>query len=358
MKRIFFLTFVLATGLVATSRAQTSLLFPYASSTASVLLVGDQILSAVSDAPLFREGQSVIVVGEVTSSPKKIAGVHQEQKMQVAVGPGKADYTLHLTDAMMLGASGQKIAASDLATQTWVRAEGTVMDDPRRIKVTRLQVIGQDLPGLQSSAFYRPGFDQGYVMAVSGSREIFPETAHAVYTPAPLVIVGKVSDDTGPLESTRNLFVDAAGNRWKLHVPKDTPLFDTQGKKISVHQIAKGQWLRAHGWQTDDLRLRVARLEEIGPEEAFRASALYRAGEPLGYVERAPGAGVQFSSFKITGVITAVDEAAGTITVRDDQGKEHAIAAETVTLSADGQPVVMKALHTGQRVTVEGSEIR
>jgi len=356
-KRTFVLAFVLTTGLAAASMAQTPQLIPNGGSAAPVLLIGSQLQSTVAAAGLFREGQNVVVIGEVTSSPKKIAGVVQEQKMQVAVGPGKADYTMHLTDAMLIGATGQKIAASDLATHTWVRAEGTVMDDPRRIKVTRLQVIGKDLPDLQSSAFYRPGFDQGYVMAVAGSRQIFPETPGAVYTPAALMIVGKVSDDTGSLETTRNIFVDAAGNRWKMHVPKDTPIFDTQGKKISVHEIATGQWIRAHGWQTDDLRLRVARIEEIGPEEAFRTSALFRAGAPMGYVERAPGAAVRFNAFKVTGVITVVDEAAGTLTVRDDQGKDHVLAAETVTMSANGQPVEVKALRTGQRVTVEGSEI-
>ena len=124
-----------------------------------------------------------------------------------------------------------------------------------------------------------------------------------------------------------------------------------------IHEIAKGQWIRAHGWQTDDLRLRVARIENVGPEEAFRTSALFRAGEPLGYVERVPGAAVRFSSFQFTGVVTAVDTVEGTITLRDDQGKERVIAPETVRISANGQPVDLKALRTGQRVTVEGSEI-
>src|SRR5207249_1098029 len=133
-----------------------------------------------------------------------------EDKMQVAVGPGKIDYTLHLKGAPLIGETGAKIDQNDLVNHMWVRAEGTVMNDPRRIKVAKLQVIGKDMPGLQSSAFYRPGFDQGYVMAVAGSRQIFPETAVA-FTPAPMVIIGKVSDDTGPLETTRKIRVDAAG---------------------------------------------------------------------------------------------------------------------------------------------------
>jgi hypothetical protein len=312
--------------------------------------------NGAAPAALFREGQQVVLVGEITSSPKHVAGVAEEQKMQVAIGPGKTDYTLHLKDAQMIGQSGAKIQDNDLVDHMWVRAEGTVMDDPRRIKVAKLQVVGKDMPGLQSSAFYRPGFDQGYVMAVAGSRQIYPETTVA-YTAAPMVIIGKVSDDTGPLETTRKIQVDAAGNTWTMSVPKDTPIYDVQGQKISVHQIAKGQWVRIHGWQTDDLRLRAARIENIGPEDAFRASSYFRGTEPMGYVERTPGTGVRFNPLKITGVVTAINMEDGSIVVKDDNGMERTVSLETVTLSADGRPVDVKTLQKGQRVTVEGNEI-
>jgi Domain of unknown function (DUF5666) len=341
MKQMVPLALALTMGLAALAQAQTPNATPN---------------GAAAPAALFREGQQVVLVGEITSSPKHVAGVAEEQKMQVAIGPGKTDYTLHLKDAQMIGQSGAKIQDNDLVDHMWVRAEGTVMNDPRRIKVTKLQVIGKDMPGLQSSAFYRSGFDQGYVMAVAGSRQIFPEMT-AAFTPAPMVIIGKVADDTGPLETTRKLQVDAAGNTWTLTVPKDAPVFDAQGKKISVHEIAKGQWVRAHGWQTDDLRMRVARVENIGPEEAFRASTYFRGTEPMGYVERAPGTGVRFNPLRITGVITAINEADGSIVVKDDNGMERTVYMETVRFSADGRPVDVKMLQKGQRVTVEGNEI-
>jgi hypothetical protein len=311
-------------------------------------------VQAVQPVPRFAEGTPVVIVGEVTSQPKDAVN---ERKMQVAIGPAKMDFTLHLSDAKLYSYHGSSIDENQLANKMWVRAEGKVMDDPRRVKVTRLQVIGKDLPGLQQSAFYRPGFDQGYVTAVAGSREIFPTTSTAIFTPASMVIVGRVADDTGPLETTRKIQVDAAGNTWTVSVPKDAPVFDTKGEKISVHEIAKGQWIRAHGWQTDDLRLRLARLENIGPEQAFRTSTYYRAAEPMGYVERTPGTGVRFNPLRITGTVTNVNQTDGTITVKDERGAERTYFIETVTVQTDGRMADPKALRTGQRVTLQGSEI-
>jgi len=305
-------------------------------------------------APRLAENTPVVVVGEITSEPKSIVS---ENKMQVAVGPAKTDYTLHLSDAKMYDNYGAVIKADKLSGKMWVRAEGAIMNDPRRIKVSRLQVIGKDMPGLKQSAFYRPGFDQGYLMAVAGSREIFPASGAVVYTPAPLTIVGRVADDTGPLESTRKIQVEAAGNTWTLNVPKDTPLYDVQGKKISVHQVAKDQWIRAHGWQTDDLRMRVARLQEIGPQAAYGTTAFFRAGEPLGYVEREPGTDVRFNAIQTSGTITSISSAAGMVTVRDEAGKERTFPLESVTIRMDGRPVPLEMLRQGQKITVEGSEI-
>src|SRR4051794_2101729 len=48
--------------------------------------------------PRIAEGTPVVVVGVITSEPKAIVS---ENKMQVAVGPARMDYTLHLSDAKM-----------------------------------------------------------------------------------------------------------------------------------------------------------------------------------------------------------------------------------------------------------------
>lgn len=87
-----------------------------------------------------------------------------------------------------------------------------------------------------------------------------------------MVIVGKVSDDTGALETTRKVQVEAAGNTWTLHVPEDARIIDIKGEKISVHELSEGQWARAHGWQTDDLRVKVHRIESVRRDQAARAS--------------------------------------------------------------------------------------
>lgn len=349
MKRSFFVMLGISAGFAASAQAQTA---PGGALLAQNPAAGTAVVAQA--APRLAENTPVVVVGEIASEPKSIVS---ENKMQVAVGPAKTDYTLHLSDAKMYDNYGAVIKADKLAGKMWVRAEGAIMNDPRRIKVTRLQVIGKDMPGLKQSAFYRPGFDQGYLMAVAGSREIFPAAGGVIYTPAPLTIVGRVSDDTGPLESTRKLQVESAGNTWTVNVPKDTPLFDAQGKKISVHQIAKNQWIRAHGWQTDDLRMRVARLQEIGPQEAFGATAYFRAAEPLGYVERMPGTDVHFNPIQMSGAITNISSAAGMMTVRDEAGKEWTFPLESVTVRMDGKPIPLEMLRQGQKVTVEGSEI-
>lgn len=293
-------------------------------------------------------------MGVITSEPKAIVS---ENKMQVAVGPARMDYTLHLSDAKMYDEHGAVIKPTELSGKTWVRAEGAVMDDPKRIKVTQLQVIGQDTAKVKQSAFFRPGYEGGYIMAVAGSRQIFPEVADVVFTPPAMTIVGQVSDDTGPLEASRKIQVKASGNTWTLEVPKDTPVFDVQGKKISVHNVAKGQWVRAHGWQTDDLRIRAARLQEIGPQDAFQGSTYFRAGEPMGYVEREPGPEVRFNPVQVAGTITAIDQAAGTVTIRDDAGRERTFALATVTIRANGQEIDAAKAQQGQQVSVEGSEI-
>lgn len=343
MKNTLPLVVTLLVGLISWAQVQTP------------STVGAQTRTARSS---WSEGQRVVLIGEVSSSPKKLAGVQEETKMQAAVGPGKTDYTLHLAGAKLFGDNGRQIEENDLVNRMWVRAEGIVMDDPRRIHVTRLQVIGKDLPSLRRSAFYRPGFEQGYVMAVAGSRQTFPETVGAVFTPGPLLIVGQVSDDTGTLETTRKIQVDAAGNTWTLQVPKEGPVFDMKGEKISVHEIAKGQWVRAHGWQTEDLRMRVARIENIGPAEAYRGSTYFRTAEPMGYVERMPGTGVRFSPVRVTGVITSIDTTNGSFTLRDERGTDRVLYTETVTVYANGKPVDIATLRTGQRVTVHGSDIQ
>jgi len=303
----------------------------------------------------FTQGTQVVVVGRITSPPK---GALNEKKMQVSVGPEKSDYTLHFRKAELTGFRGQKIDEDGLDDGMWVRAQGKVMDDPRRIEVTNVQVIAPDDKAHRRSAFYRSGYDFGYVSTVAGIRQVFPAPAAGVSTMgAPFVLVGRVADDTGPFESTRKIQVNAAGNTWTLHVPKDTPVMDVAGKKISVHEINDKQWVRAYGWRTDDLRMRVERLENIGPDEAFRSATFYRQDYPLGYVDPLEG-NDRFALFKTTGTVVSTDPAFGSVTIRDENGMERILYSDTFTFRAGDQILGFDRLKVGDKVTVEGRTIR
>lgn len=297
----------------------------------------------------FSQGTSVVVVGEVTSDPKGT-----EKKMQVGIGPSKTDYTLHLSDAQLYGYHGEKVDEDHFDEKMWVRAEGQVMDDPRRIKITRLQVIGKDLPGLQRSAFYRPGFDQGYVMTVAGTRQFFPAANTSAFSGAPMTIVGKVSDDTDPLRTSRKIQVNSAGNEWTLNVTDNATVVDAKGEKISIHEVDEGQWVRATGWMTDDLRLRVIRVENLGADEAFRASQTFRTEWPLGYVERVAGSTAELNAIQLTGTVIAIHPERGYFVVRDASQRDHWVYFDSAAVTVTSRQSSDSAVRVGDRVSVNG----
>lgn len=322
---------------------------------AAVLGLLSPVRSEENKPAAFTQGTTVVVVGRVTSPPK---GALNEKKMQVAIGPDKSDYTLHFRKAELTGLRGQKIDEDGLDDGMWVRAEGRVMSDPRRIEVTRVQVIAPDDKQHKRSAFYRPGYDFGYVSSVAGIRQVFPNAAATrIALGTPFVLVGRVADDTGPFESTRKLQVKSAGNTWTLNVPKETLVTDVAGKKISVHEIQDKQWVRAYGWRSDDLRMRVERLENIGKDEAFRAASFYRADYDLGYVDPLEG-NDRFTPLKLSGTVVSTDPVWGSVTVRDENDKEHVLYGDAFTFSSDGTGVTFDRLKAGDKISVEGRTIR
>lgn len=125
------------------------------------------------------EGTPVVIIGQVSSPPK---GELDEQKMQVALGPQKVDYTLHISRASVLkGPNGEEIDEDAFDDGQWVRAEGRIMDDPRRIMVSRARLITtRKLPTLQGTAYNRRGFSHGYLTwpygeasRVAGYRKVY-----------------------------------------------------------------------------------------------------------------------------------------------------------------------------------------
>jgi len=306
----------------------------------------------------FAEGTPVVVVGRISSAPKGVKGIGEEKKMQVAVGPEKTDYTLHMRHADLVGFHGQEVKEDELKDGQWVRAEGRVMNDPRRIQVSRLQALGAGDPQFRSSAFYRPGFEQGYVMAVAGSRETFPKSEHERFAAVPLTIVGRVTDDTGPLDTMRRIRVQAAGNEWTLNVTDKAAVTDETGKKISIHEVHGDQWIRAQGWQTGDLRMRAFRLEEIGRDEAFRTSKLYRQDFPMGYVDRTLGDRTEFSPVKLRGTVVSVEPVYEYFVVRDSDDKAHRVYGDDVVITGpNGAALILENVHPGDVISIEGRTI-
>jgi len=310
-------------------------------------LAASDRLPSPAAAAAFGAGTPVVIVGEVTSPPKGLLG---EQKLQVAVGPAKTDYTLHFNGATLLGPNGQKLDEDGLDGGQWVRAEGQVMpDSSRRIKVTRLQVVAKDTPALQQSAFYRTGLEHGFITSVAGTRQTFPLAAGALRA-APMVLVGRVSDDTGTFEATRKIQVTAAGNQWTLHVPENAQVLDMKGEKISVHAIGEKQWIRAHGWRTDDLRMRVYRIENIGKDEALRTSAIYRSTSPLGYAENTAISSLERGT--LNGTITEVNSNEGYIKVRGPGDTVAIVWLPAAEVSVRNRTTDMNDFQVGDEVEV------
>jgi len=302
----------------------------------------------------FAEGQSVVVVGMVSSQPRDVAGA-TEKKMQVAIGSDRTDYTLHMDDAFIVNDAGQKVSIDDIKDKTWIRAEGTVMNDARRVKVSRLHVIGNQA-AFERSAFFRPSFGSGYLSAVAGSREIFPAVTTR-FTAMPVTVVGRVSDDTGALETTRRIQIMTAGNEWTVNVPKNATVMDAKGEKISVHEIKEDQWVRVMGWQTDDLRLRALRVENIGPEAMYSTSTFFRKDYPLGYVTRGEAGRGEFASFGFSGQVTEINREAGYFVLRDETDREYRVYTDDPELRLGTDPFSFDRLKVGQDVTISGRSI-
>jgi hypothetical protein len=339
MKRYLPLAFALAVGstLGATAKAQI---------TTSVDAALIPVLAANPPAPQFAENTPVVVVGRITSEPKR--AIH-ENKMQVRVG-SEGEFTLHFRGADMYGLDGRKIGENDLDDGQWVRAEGRMMNDPRRVRVDRLQIIAPDEPGYYRTAFFRPGLRGGYISAVAGSRQTYYPDTTEVWRDVPIVLVGRVSDDTGPFEATRRIQVMSGGNEWTLNVPHDAVVRDRSGKEISVHEIHKNQWIRAEGFQTGDLRMRVDRVENIGRNEAFRTSTYYRTASPLGYFERTDLA----TPTMYRGRVTAIDRDHGWIELRDDDGFLRRVYLDQALIDFEGRRVILDNVHNGDMITITG----
>jgi hypothetical protein len=307
------------------------------------------------DVKTFPEGTPVVIVAEVTSPPKGMLG---EQKMQVGIGAERTVYTLHFEGAALIGLYGRVIDEDGFEDGQWVRAEGRVMKDPRRIRASRIEVISRDEFGMRRSAYFRTGAERGYLTAVTGAAEARAQPVTGPSDPQPppseLTLVGRISDPAGPLKANRKLQARAGDEQWTLRVADDAAVLGETGGKTSVHDLKKGQWIRATGRQTGDLRMEVTRVETIGTEKAFRRSAFFRPDFSRGYVDRGTSEPRSLEPITWRGEVLAVHADQGYFTMRDERGQERRVPRGTAVIMIRDRAVSWSQVRPGDRVTVYG----
>lgn len=261
-------------------------LIPYA----MALALGVAVAGTAADTPkasVEAEGAAVTLVGQISSQPRDF-GVTREEKMQVAVGPHRIDHTLHLRTAEMYNANGKRVYVSDMLDKFWVRAEGTRMSDPRRIKVDRLWVLGKDDAAYMRSAHYQPALHHGFVQTVAGARQVFRSEGGLVKG-THVNVVGEVTSqprDIGfTVEKKMQVGIGPAKTDYTLHAA-DAKIFDYHGKEISIDDIQDKMWVYAEGEMMDDpRRVKVTRMQVIGGNQAgMKSSRFSRSGWDHGYL--------------------------------------------------------------------------
>jgi len=257
----------------------------------SVGLVAPAVAQEYGARPIDK-GTPVVIVGRISSQPRNYGFIH-ERKLQVAVGSRAVDHTLHVGDAKIYNAQGKEIAKSDLQDKWWVRAEGTVESDPRRIHTTKLTVLGKDPGAYQHSAYYILGRDLGYVIAenVAGSREILPSTR--VFAPdTRVMILAPISSQPKNagvgVEEKLQVAIGPDKLDYTLHL-KDATLRDLRGGEVFASGLKDRMWVRAEGRVMDDSRrIEVDRLTVVSDDdEKFRLSPFFGVGGEYGMIVNA-----------------------------------------------------------------------
>lgn len=314
---------------------------------AAALVVAGAALA--QDTQGFRSGAQAVIVAPLQADLAPGAG-----NVQLAVGPDRTMYTLNLgAGVRAFDATGKALTAGPIRRGSWIRATGTIGSDPRSLQITNVEVIGQG-PEAEASAFYRRGFPTGYVSLVGGSREIFPRPAGELMTVEPTILVGRVTSDAD--RAARRLKVQAGANEWTLQLADNAPVLNLTGGSGTLNDIAAGSWVRAEGWQTDNLELRAVQLRAVGADDAkYRASEFFRPGYEMGYVTRVTADRLAARAAQIAGTVSRIDRDNGYFVVKSDDGKEHTVFVEATRFRTRGDATAgFGALKVGDKVEVSG----
>jgi hypothetical protein len=274
-------------------------------------------------------------------------------RIQIPIGPERTTYSLEGGPGLQaFSATGSPLADTRLQRGWWIRATGTVGDNPNTFRITNLQVLGPEAEATQS-AFYHRGFPQGYIMSVAGTREVYPRTV-GMATVEPTILVGRVIDDSQ--RGTRRLKVKAGPNDWTLTIADNAAFMGGKGEPAgSLDQLTNGQWIRAEGWQTGDLALRVVQVRTIGAgDEAYHASQYFRPDYNSGYVTRVTSDRLTTQPFRVSGTVSQINREKGYFVVRGDDGKEHTVYVENTTFRRGNNTAGFDALKEGDKVSVTG----
>src|SRR5262249_32527644 len=151
------------------------------------------------------------------------------------------------------------------------------------------------------------------------------------------------------------LQVQAGPNQWTLDVPANAPIMRNKGAAATAQDLTQGAWIRAEGWQTDNLRMHAAQIRVIGNDDAFRRSAFHRRAFTNGYVSRVAATRLTIQPLRVSGTVGQVNRDRGYFEVRADDGQQHTIYVEEGTHFRRGtDPVGFDALKEGDKVDVTG----
>jgi Cu/Ag efflux protein CusF len=151
--------------------------------------------------------------------------------------------------------------------------------------------------------------------------------------------------------------VVAGPNEWNVEVVENAQILNRLGAPMGIQDLGRDTWVRAEGWQTDDLGLKVVQVRQIGTEAELRESEYNRPDFEQGYVTRIGAAQLTVSPYGVTGTVTRVDRERGFFVLRGDDGKEHTVYTSGVRFRTGDQPSTFSTLKEGDKVTIRGRQI-